>query len=74
MYLIYATETAAWNRSAKEAKQMNMGASTLHLTAPRKTKSGKYALPVKGYELTEYEQGKVVESVEWPKEETSCTT
>ena len=70
MYLIFATETAAWNRSAKEAKRLNMGATTQYATSPRKTKAGKYALPVDGYELTEYEQGKVVETVEWPTEET----
>ena len=68
MYLIFATESAAWNRSAKEAKRRNMGSATQYVTSPRKTTAGKYALPVEKYELTEYEKSKTVKSVEWPKE------
>lgn len=68
IYLIYSTETAAWNRSAKEAKRLNMGTTTQYATSPRKTKAGKYALPVESYELTEEEQNKVFTEVEWPEE------
>ena len=73
MYLLFATETAANNRADKEGQRRNLGHWTgkglsRRVSSPRKTKAGKYALPVDGYELTEYEQGKVVTEVEWPEE------
>ena len=68
-YLIYTTEQAAWDRSAAEASSRGMGATTQFVSAPRKTKAGKWALPVEGYTLTEAEESKVVESVEWPEPE-----
>ena len=33
-YLIYTTETAAWNRSSKEAKARGMGSTTQYVSQP----------------------------------------
>ena len=74
-YLIFSTKTAAWNRADKEGKRRNLpyhrgGGTTRYVTAPRETVDGKWALAVNGYNLTAHEKSKIVESVQWPKEET----
>ena len=73
-YLIFSTETAAWNRADKEGKHRNLpyhrgGGTTRYVTAPQPTAEGKWALNVEGYNLTAFEQGKAVESFE-PEPET----
>ena len=74
-YLIYTTESAAVTRAEAEGQAQNLPAyrdpqtgKTAYLSYPQPCAGG-YALEVSGYDLTEDEEEKVVESVEWPEEE-----
>ena len=75
-YLIYTTESAAQFRAEAEGQAQNLPyyrnpqtGVTRYLSTPQETADGKWALEVSGYGLTEDEEEKVVESVEWPEEE-----
>ena len=75
-YLIYTTFEAAQSRAEAEGQAQNLPyyrnpqtGVTRYLSTPRETADGKWALEVSGYELSEDEEEKVVESVEWPEEE-----
>ena len=75
-YLIYTTESAALTRAEQEGQAQNLPyyrnpqtGVTRYLSTPQETADGKWALEVSGYDLTEDEEEKVVDSVEWPEEE-----
>ena len=65
MYLIYATEQDALDRSEQEAILRNhsyhvVGRGTRYVTAPQPTASGDYALLVDGFDLTDEERASAV--------------
>ena len=74
-YLIFPTFEAAQSRAEAEGQAQNLPAyrdpqtgKTAYVSYPAPCVGG-YALEVSGYDLTEDEEEKVVESVEWPEEE-----
>ena len=65
MYLIYATEQDAWNRSEQEGIAQGLahhteGKGTRYVSAPQETSDGQWALPVEGYELDAVEASTTV--------------
>ena len=73
-YLIYDTYQSAQGRADAEGMAQGLpywtvGTSeiTRRLSDPRETSNGDWALEVSGYELSEEEQGNLVEDVEWPE-------
>jgi len=67
MYLIYETQQEALDRSEQEGIRLKFsyyitGRGTRYVTSPIKTPEDKWALPVKGYELTETETDATVEA------------
>ena len=67
MYLIYATEQDAWDRSETEGIERGLsyhktGKGTRYVTSPRLTNEDTYALKVEGYDLTDEEAATVVDS------------
>ena len=76
IYLIFNTQSAAQARAEAEGQAQNLpyyrnpqAGVTRYLSSPRETADGKWALEVSGYDLTEDEDAKAVDSVEWPEEE-----
>ena len=66
MYLIFATEQEAWDRSEQEGIARGLayhkvGKGTRYVSSPKVTLNDNYALPVSGYNLTEEEQEAVLE-------------
>lgn len=66
MYLIFATEQEAWERSEQEGIARGLayhkvGKGTRYVSSPKVTVNDNYALPVSGYNLTEEEQEAVLE-------------
>lgn len=66
MYLIFATEQEAWDRSEQEGIARGLayhkvGKGTRYVSSPKLTLNDNYALPVSGYNLTEEEQEAVLE-------------
>ena len=66
MYLIFATEQEAWDRSEQEGIARGLayhkvGQGTRYVSSPKVTLNDNYALPVSGYNLTEEEQEAVLE-------------
>ena len=66
MYLIFATEQEAWDRSEQEGIARGLayhkvGKGTRYVSSPKVTINDNYALPVSGYNLTEEEQEAVLE-------------
>ena len=66
MYLIFATEQEAWDRSEQEGIARGLayhkvGKGTRYVSSPKVTVNDNYALPVSGYNLTEEEQEAVLE-------------
>ena len=66
MYLIFATEQEAWDRSEQEGIARGLayhkvGKGTRYVSSPKLTINDNYALPVSGYNLTEEEQEVVLE-------------
>lgn len=67
MYLIYASEEAAWNRSEQEGILIGLayhtqGKGSRYVTAPKETVDGMWALDVDDYDLEESEASTVVSS------------
>lgn len=67
MYLIYATEQDAWNRSETEGIERGLayhetGKGTRYVTSPELTTTDEYALDVSGFSLTEDESSATVDS------------
>ena len=75
IYLIFTTFEAAQSRAEAEGQAQNLPyyrnpqlGVTRYLSTPQETAEGKWALEVSAYQLTEDEEEKVVESVEWVEE------
>jgi len=65
MYLIYATEQGAWDRSEEEGIAQGLayhtkGQGSRFITAPIETAEGQWALPVEDYDLDEVEAATTV--------------
>jgi hypothetical protein len=61
MYLIYATEQDAWERSEQEGIAIGLvhhtaGSGSRYVTAPQETADGQWALDVESYQLDEIEE------------------
>ena len=74
MYLLYANEQDAWDRSEQEGIEIGLahhtkGRGSRYVTAPAETVDGQWALPVDGYELDEGELATVVDAVQFPTPE-----
>ena len=66
MYLIFATEQEAWERSEQEGIARGLayhktGKGTRYVSSPKLTLNDNYALPVSSYNLTEEEQTVVLD-------------
>ena len=66
MYLIFATEQEAWDRSEQEGIARGLayhkvGKGTRYVSSPKLTLNDNYALPVSSYNLTEEEQAVVLD-------------
>ena len=71
-YLIFTTESAAYDRAEAEGIAQNLpyyrdGGKTRYVSLPSPCVGG-WALEVTGYQLSEAEQAEVVTEVEWPEE------
>lgn len=67
MYLIYATEQDAWERSEQEGIAIGLahhteGKGSRYVTAPQETSDGQWALDVKSYQLDEIEETSLVDT------------
>ena len=65
MYLIYANEQDAWDRSEQEGIQIGLahhtkGRGSRYVTAPQETSDGQWALNVESYQLDEIEESTTV--------------
>ena len=65
MYLIYATEQDAWERSEQEGIAIGLahhteGKGSRYVTAPQETSDGQWALNVESYQLDEIEEATTV--------------
>ena len=74
-YLIYTIHSEAQTRAEQEGQTQNLpyyrnpqAGVTRYLSTPTETADGQWALEVSGYQLTEDEEAKVVDSVEWVEE------
>lgn len=72
MYLLYATEQDAWDRSEQEGMARGLayhktGQGTRYVSSPRETSDGQWALPVEGYVLDEVEESTVEMDVTFPE-------
>ena len=66
MYLIFATEQEAWDRSEQEGIARGLayhktGKGTRYVSSPKLTLNDNYALPVSSYNLTEEEKAVVLD-------------
>ena len=66
MYLIFATEQEAWDRSEQEGIARGLayhktGKGTRYVSSPKLTLNDNYALPVSSYNLTKEEQAVVLD-------------
>jgi hypothetical protein len=69
MYIIYATEQDAWNRSEQEGIARGLsyhinGKGTRYVSEPEETSDGQWALDVETYELDEAEEATTVPTFE----------
>ena len=67
MYLIYATEQDAWERSEQEGIAIGLahhteGRGSRYVTAPQETADGQWALDVESYQLHEIEETSLVDT------------
>ena len=67
MYLIYATEQDAWDRSETEGIERGLvyhikGEGTRYVTSPKLTDTDEYALDVSSFNLTDEEASATVDS------------
>jgi hypothetical protein len=67
MYLIYATEQDAWERSEQEGIAIGLahhtaGRGSRYVTAPQETADGQWALDVESYQLDEIEETSLVDT------------
>lgn len=67
MYLIYATEQDAWERSEQEGIAIGLahhteGRGSRYVTAPQETSDGQWALDVESYQLDEIEETSLVDT------------
>ena len=67
MYLIYATEQDAWERSEQEGISIGLahhtnGRGSRYVTAPQETSDGQWALDVESYQLDEIEEASLVDT------------
>jgi hypothetical protein len=67
MYLIYATEQDAWERSEQEGIEIGLahhteGRGSRYVTAPQETADGQWALDVESYQLDEIEETSLVDT------------
>ena len=67
MYLIYATEQDAWERSEQEGIAIGLahhaeGKGSRYVTAPQETSDGQWALDVDSYQLDEIEEASLVDT------------
>ena len=67
MYLIYATEQDAWERSEQEGIAIGLahhtaGRCSRYVTAPQETADGQWALDVESYQLDEIEETSLVDT------------
>ena len=74
MYLIFATEEEAWNRSEQEGIALGLayhkvGSGSRYVTSPKLTDDDQYALEVSTFNLTEDEESSTVSEVTFPTEE-----
>ena len=74
MYLIFATEEEAWNRSEQEGIALGLayhkvGSGSRYVTSPKLTANDQYALEVSNFNLTEDEESSTVLEVTFPTEE-----
>ena len=74
MYLIFATEEEAWNRSEQEGIALGLayhkvGSGSRYVTSPKLTDDDQYALEVSTFNLTEDEESSTVSEVAFPTEE-----
>ena len=72
MYLIYATEQDAWDRSEEEGIAQGLayhtkGQGSRYVSAPKETIDGLWALDVTGYDLDELEQSTTTLDVTFPQ-------
>lgn len=67
MYLLYANEQDAWDRSEQEGIAIGLahhttGSGSRYVTAPQETADGEWALDVSDYELDEIEESTTVDA------------
>ncbi len=74
MYLLYATEQDAWNRSEEEGIELGLsyhttGKGSRFVTSPQETADGQWALDVDDYILDETEESSLVATITLPESE-----